>query len=149
MSARRHRAEAPSAEGEARELRLGAVGDIHFNGEDASILTDVVKAAEREADLLLLCGDLTTHGTPAQAEGVARALGSLAIPVVAVHLEVAMAGGEPAIEDFDDLDFAFAEKKAARRLLLPVAGVAFDPDAEGYFPLLSHVSATPSAARCR
>jgi Icc-related predicted phosphoesterase len=94
VSARRHRAEAPGAEGEGRELRLGAVGDIHFNGEDASILTDVVKAAEREADLLLICGDLTTHGTASQAEGVARVLGSLAIPVVVVLGNHDHEGGE-------------------------------------------------------
>jgi Icc-related predicted phosphoesterase len=67
-----------------REIRIGAVGDIHFNGEDSSVLTEIVRAAEREADVLLLCGDLTTHGTIAQAEGVARALGGLAIPVVTV-----------------------------------------------------------------
>jgi Icc-related predicted phosphoesterase len=84
VSARGRRDGAPRTAEEGREIRLGAVGDIHFNGEDASLLTDVVKAAEREADLLVLCGDLTTHGTAAQAEGVARALGALAIPVVAV-----------------------------------------------------------------
>jgi Icc-related predicted phosphoesterase len=94
VSARTRRHGAPRAEGDGREIRLGAVGDIHFNGEDASILTDVVKAAEREADLLVLCGDLTTHGTPAQAEGVARALGSLAIPVVAVLGNHDHEGGE-------------------------------------------------------
>ena len=94
MSARARRDQAAHAEGETREIRVGAVGDIHFNGEDASILTDVVKAAERDADLLLLCGDLTTHGTAAQAEGVARALGALAIPVVAVLGNHDYEGGE-------------------------------------------------------
>ena len=80
--------------GAVREIRMGAVGDIHFNGEDASILTEIVRAAEREADVLLLCGDLTTHGTVAQAEGVARALGGLAIPVVAVLGNHDYEGGE-------------------------------------------------------
>ena len=75
---------ASRASGAPRELRIGAVGDIHYDGEDPSILTEIVKGAEREADMLLLCGDLTTHGSVAQAEGVARALGGLSIPVVTV-----------------------------------------------------------------
>lgn len=70
--------------GKVRRVRIGAVGDIHFNGEDPGILTEVVRAAEREADILALCGDLTTHGTAAQMEGVARVLGSLPVPVVTV-----------------------------------------------------------------
>jgi Icc-related predicted phosphoesterase len=75
-------------------VRIGAVGDIHFNGEDTTILSEVVRAAERDADILLLCGDLTTHGTAGQAEGVARALGGLAIPVVAVLGNHDYEGGE-------------------------------------------------------
>jgi Icc-related predicted phosphoesterase len=78
----------------ASEIRIGAVGDIHFNGEDTTILNEVVRAAERDADVLLLCGDLTTHGTEAQAEGVARALGGLAIPVVTVLGNHDYEGGE-------------------------------------------------------
>jgi Icc-related predicted phosphoesterase len=68
----------------SRQVRIGAVGDIHFNGEDPALLNQIVKAAEGDADILVLCGDLTTHGKAAQMEGVARMLGSLAIPVIAV-----------------------------------------------------------------
>jgi Icc-related predicted phosphoesterase len=77
-----------------RTLRIGAVGDIHCNGEDTTLLNEVVKAAERDADVLALCGDLTTHGTAAQMEGVARMLGSLAIPVVTVLGNHDYEGGE-------------------------------------------------------
>jgi Icc-related predicted phosphoesterase len=77
-----------------REVRIGAVGDIHFNGEDPSLLTEVVRAAERDADILVICGDLTTHGKVAQMESVARILGSLAIPIVAVLGNHDFEGGE-------------------------------------------------------
>jgi Icc-related predicted phosphoesterase len=70
--------------GRGRSLRIAAVGDIHFNGEDTALLNEIVRAAARDADVLALCGDLTTHGTAAQMEGVARMLGSLPIPVVTV-----------------------------------------------------------------
>jgi Icc-related predicted phosphoesterase len=80
----------------AREVRIGAVGDIHFNGEDPALLTEVVRAAERDADILVLCGDLTTHGKVAQIEGVARMLGSLPIPVVGVLGNHDYEGGEVA-----------------------------------------------------
>jgi Icc-related predicted phosphoesterase len=80
--------------GAGRELRIGAVGDIHFDGEDPTLLNEVVKAAEREADVLVLCGDLTTHGRVAQVEGVARMLGSLPIPVVCVLGNHDFEGGE-------------------------------------------------------
>jgi Icc-related predicted phosphoesterase len=76
------------------ELRIAAVGDIHYNGEDPTLLTEVVRAAERDADILVLCGDLTTHGKVAQMEGVARVLGSLPIPVVTVLGNHDFEGGE-------------------------------------------------------
>lgn len=79
-----------------RALRVAAVGDIHYNGQDPALLSEIVKAAEREADVLALCGDLTTHGTPAQMEGVARVLGGLPIPVVTVLGNHDYEGGEVA-----------------------------------------------------
>ena len=78
------RASADGRRGKGRALRVAAVGDIHFNGEDPALLTQIVRAAEQDADVLVLCGDLTTHGKVAQMEGVARMLGSLPIPVVTV-----------------------------------------------------------------
>ena len=78
------RGQRSNGDGKGRELRIAAVGDIHYNGEDPALLTQIVRAAEHDADILVLCGDLTTHGKAAQMEGVARMLGSLPIPVVAV-----------------------------------------------------------------
>jgi Icc-related predicted phosphoesterase len=67
-----------------RELRIGAVADIHL-GEDVrghyrKKLTDI----EDRADVLLVGGDLTRHGTVAEGRVVADELRDLPIPVVAV-----------------------------------------------------------------
>jgi Icc-related predicted phosphoesterase len=67
-------------------IRIAAAGDVHF-GERAN---DRERAAEafgglaERADLVLLAGDLTTHGEPAQAAIVADAVRDLDIPVVTV-----------------------------------------------------------------
>lgn len=64
-------------------MKIAAVGDLHYDGSDRRTLTELTQSA-READVLVLCGDLTTHGEPEQTEGVANALGALGIPVVGV-----------------------------------------------------------------
>ena len=65
-------------------IRLAATGDIHCaEALRAHIETAFVNAA-READLVLLAGDLTTHGLPDQAEVLADACRGLDVPVVAV-----------------------------------------------------------------
>lgn len=88
------RAERDAPRGTGRALRVAAVGDVHYNGQDPALLSEIVKAAEREADVLALCGDLTTHGTVVQMEGVARVLGGLPIPVVTVLGNHDHEGGE-------------------------------------------------------
>ncbi|HEU4421141.1 MAG TPA: metallophosphoesterase [Pilimelia sp.] len=65
-------------------IRIAAVGDVHM---DADVLGRYRPALERlpeQADVLLLAGDLTRHGTEAEARCVAREFGGLAVPVVAV-----------------------------------------------------------------
>jgi Icc-related predicted phosphoesterase len=81
-----------------REVRIAAVGDIHFNGEVGS-LTRYFARANDIADILVLAGDLTTHGRPDQIEGFIAELASVEIPVVAVlgnHDHEADAGDEVA-----------------------------------------------------
>lgn len=65
-------------------VRVAAVGDLHFNGEDAELMKRIAREAEEEADVLVLLGDLTTHGTLEQAAGVAEVFGELSVPVVSV-----------------------------------------------------------------
>jgi Icc-related predicted phosphoesterase len=67
-------------------IRVAAAGDVHYGERD----DDVERAAaafrtlEGRADLVLLAGDLTTHGEPEQAQIVADAVAGLGIPVIAV-----------------------------------------------------------------
>jgi Icc-related predicted phosphoesterase len=66
-------------------VRIAAAGDVHFGRED-----DRERAAaafgglEGRVDLVLLAGDLTTHGEPEQAAIVAEAAGALDVPVLTV-----------------------------------------------------------------
>lgn len=65
-------------------IRIAAVGDVHM---DADVLGRFRPALERlpeHADVLLLAGDLTRHGTEAEARCVAEEFGNLQVPVVAV-----------------------------------------------------------------
>ena len=49
-------------------LKLAAIGDIHYGSSANHPLPPFVDIAEG-ADVLLLCGDLTDHGYPEQAQG--------------------------------------------------------------------------------
>jgi Icc-related predicted phosphoesterase len=65
-------------------VRLAAVGDVHV---DEDVLGRFRPALERigdKADVLLLAGDLTRHGTGDEARCVVTEFGGLAVPVVAV-----------------------------------------------------------------
>jgi Icc-related predicted phosphoesterase len=65
-------------------IRIAAVGDVHVGPEgDARFAADIATAHEC-ADALLLAGDLTRVGDPAEAAALASALGAARVPVVAV-----------------------------------------------------------------
>ncbi len=65
-------------------IRIAAVGDVHLapdvRGKIRPHLTDIGE----HADVLLLAGDLTQHGTVPEAEVVAAEFAGLAVPVIAV-----------------------------------------------------------------
>ncbi|WP_336206125.1 metallophosphoesterase family protein [Nonomuraea sp. LPB2021202275-12-8] len=66
------------------DLRIAAVGDIHL-GEDArGHYRKRLTGIEERADVLMLAGDLTRHGTLAEGQLVADELRDLPVPVVAV-----------------------------------------------------------------
>ena len=67
-----------------RPVRVAAAGDLHCEPETAGAVAAAFAAIEREADLVLLAGDLTTHGQPEQARVLADACRDLAVPVAAV-----------------------------------------------------------------
>ncbi len=67
-----------------REVRIAAIGDIHFDGASRAALRALLSELHYDADVLVLCGDLTTHGKPEQIQAFAEELASVPIPVVAV-----------------------------------------------------------------
>lgn len=64
--------------------RIAAVGDVHMDQDVLGRFRPAVETVGDCADALLLAGDLTRHGTRAEAECVAREFGDLPVPVVAV-----------------------------------------------------------------
>lgn len=72
-----------AAEGPGR-VRVAAAGDIHCREANADHVADAFQAIAPEADLILLAGDLTTHGEPGQAAFLAYACAGIDVPVVAV-----------------------------------------------------------------
>lgn len=67
-----------------REMRIAAVGDLHFGTGSEGALREMFAQVGRSADILVLCGDLTSHGRPEQMHGFLEELAAVKIPIVAV-----------------------------------------------------------------
>lgn len=65
-------------------IRVAAVGDVHLGEDACGHLRPALQELPRVADVLLLAGDLTRHGSTAEAECVAAEFRDLGVPVVAV-----------------------------------------------------------------
>ena len=65
-------------------IRVAAVGDVHLGADVRGSIGSHLKDLGEHADALLLAGDLTQHGTVAEAEIVAPEFGGLDVPVIAV-----------------------------------------------------------------
>jgi Icc-related predicted phosphoesterase len=65
-------------------IRIAAAGDLHASDASRDRITRAFEQVEREADVILLAGDLTTSGEPEQARVLADAVRDLSIPVFAV-----------------------------------------------------------------
>lgn len=65
-------------------LQIAAIGDLHFQETTEKILGDILEDAAKQAEVLLLCGDLTDHGQEREAEGLAKILARIGIPILAV-----------------------------------------------------------------
>lgn len=70
--------------GNGREVKIAAVGDIHFDGKSKGSLRNLFSDISREAQILVLCGDLTTHGDPEQMLSFIAELDGVDLPIVAV-----------------------------------------------------------------
>jgi uncharacterized protein len=67
-----------------RPIRVAAAGDIHCSAERRDALSAAFEQVDREVDLILLAGDLTTLGEPEQAAALAEICRPLEARVVAV-----------------------------------------------------------------
>lgn len=65
-------------------IKVAAAGDVHAGGPDDARLAAVFADATRDADLILLAGDLTRHGAPDEVAGLADAVRGIDVPVAAV-----------------------------------------------------------------
>lgn len=65
-------------------VRVAAVGDFHCGEEDAGRYREAFSRVNDEADVLLLAGDLTRRGTPAEFRVVAGELQDVRIPILTV-----------------------------------------------------------------
>lgn len=65
-------------------IRIAAVGDIHLGTDSPGTLAPCLDGLGDLADVLLIAGDLTQHGTVAEARVVAAELADAEVPVISV-----------------------------------------------------------------
>ena len=70
--------------GAAGCVRVAAVGDVHVDADVLGRYRPALSHLGGKADVLVLAGDLTRHGTTDEARCVATEFGGLDVPVVAV-----------------------------------------------------------------
>lgn len=70
--------------GRTSALRIAAAGDMHCSESRRGEIGRSVAALNGVADVVLLAGDLTTHGEPEQGKVLADACAALEVPVYAV-----------------------------------------------------------------
>lgn len=67
-----------------QKTRIAAIADIHVRETDKGKWVDLFREASKQADVLLICGDLTNTGDEAEAAVLKEELKTCAIPVIAV-----------------------------------------------------------------
>lgn len=69
---------------EARPIRIAAAGDVHCSEANREQTVEAFARLAGKADVLLLAGDLTTHGEAEQAQVLLDACAPLDVPIYAV-----------------------------------------------------------------
>lgn len=64
--------------------KIAAVGDLHVKETDSGKWVDYFREVSRQADVLIICGDLTDTGDEGEAHILSEELKSCTIPVIAV-----------------------------------------------------------------
>ena len=65
-------------------MKIAAVADLHFTPQNYDRVREQMNRVRGEADVLILAGDLTNFGKPAEMESLMNAMVRLRLPVVAV-----------------------------------------------------------------
>jgi Icc-related predicted phosphoesterase len=65
-------------------MRIAATADLHFLSPRYGVVQEQLAKARDQADLLVLAGDLTNYGKPAEMEELLNSLVRLRLPTVAV-----------------------------------------------------------------
>src|SRR4029453_2525205 len=65
-------------------IRIAAVGDVHVDADVVGRYRPALDRLPEVADALLIAGDLTRHGTVAEAKSFTTEFGGLDVPVVVV-----------------------------------------------------------------
>ncbi len=66
-------------------VRIAAIGDLHYARPSQGTVQPLLARIADEADILLICGDLTDYGLPEEARLLAREIAAaVKIPIVAV-----------------------------------------------------------------
>ena len=65
-------------------MRIAAVGDLHCRADTRQSVGAALQGVDREAQCLLLAGDLTDHGTAEEASWLAEELSRFTLPRIAV-----------------------------------------------------------------
>jgi Icc-related predicted phosphoesterase len=65
-------------------IRIAAVGDVHVDADVVGRYRPALDRLPEVADVLLIAGDLTRHGTPEEAGSFVEEFGGLSVPVVTV-----------------------------------------------------------------
>ena len=90
-------------------IRIAAVGDLHCTKDSGGTLRSLFAQAAEQADMLLLCGDLTDYGLPEEARVLAD--------------ELAVARKLPMAAVLGNHDFESGQPDEVRRILEGDAGV--------------------------
>ena len=96
-------------------IRIAAAGDVHASEATRERIADAFAAVESDADLVLLAGDLTTHGDPEQARVLADACRGLTVPVCAVlgNHDLHLGRGDEVAEVVSDAGVTMLDRGAA------------------------------------
>jgi Icc-related predicted phosphoesterase len=65
-------------------MRIAAIGDLHFKGRGNEEIISIFDGVEKEADLLILAGDLTDSGLPDEMEALLGGIKKIPLPIIAV-----------------------------------------------------------------